>query len=85
MHKSTAMMTSLLFALILGVAPALAAVPSFDDLDRDGNGYISSSEAAALPCLAENFNRIDTESDEGLNRREFQQAVAQYCQRAGIE
>lgn len=56
-----------------------AEIPSFEELDRDGNGYISRSEAAVLPCLRDNFDDIDTRSDEGLDRSEYQQAVSEYC------
>lgn len=64
----------------LGSAPAvLAQTPEFDELDADGDGYISRSEAGALPCLAEVYDQIETESLLGLNRGEYAQAVAQYC------
>ncbi len=79
MSKTKTMATGILFAMTFGAVSAWAGLPSFDELDRDGNGYISASEATALPCLAENFNRIETESDEGLNRSEFEQAVDDYC------
>lgn len=55
----------------------------FEDLDTDGNGYISQSEASALPCLADAFNDIDTESDQGLNRGEYLAAVQEHCSDRG--
>jgi len=67
--------------LILTLATfALAQVPSFEELDTDADGYISRSEAAALPCLAANYDNIDTRSEQGLDRSEYQAAVAEYCQ-----
>ncbi|MFU8877966.1 MAG: hypothetical protein ACNA7E_07470 [Wenzhouxiangellaceae bacterium] len=67
--------------LILALATfALAQVPSFEELDTDADGYISRSEASALPCLAANYDNIDARSDKGLDRSEYQAAVAEYCQ-----
>lgn len=64
---------------ILGAGGVLAYLPSFDELDRDGNGYISSAEAMALPCLADNFHRIQSAGDQGLSREEYAAALAQFC------
>jgi hypothetical protein len=66
--------------LALGAASsAVAQGPAFDDLDVDGDGYISSREAEALPCLAEAFDEIETESERGLNREEYARAVVEHC------
>lgn len=77
---------SAVFLLLAGGA-ALAQSPAFDELDANGDGYVSSDEARTLPCLAANFDRIDTESSQGLNRQEFKAAIEEYCQQnrsAGI-
>jgi hypothetical protein len=79
MKTHTKLFATVLIALGFLAAPVMAQLPSFDELDQDGNGYISASEAAVLPCLADNFHRIETESTEGLNRREFNQAISEYC------
>ena len=55
-------------------------VPAFEELDVDGTGYIDRQQAGALPCLAQAFDEIETESDEGLNPQEYEQAVRQFCQ-----
>lgn len=60
---------------------AQSQAPAFDTLDADGNGYISSAEARGLPCLDENFDDVETESDEGLSPSEYRTAVAEHCQR----
>lgn len=56
-----------------------AETPAFESLDVDGDGYVSRDEARTLPCLAENFDYIESESEEGLNRGEFERAVQSYC------
>jgi hypothetical protein len=61
------------------VGSAFAQAPDFDDLDANGDGYISRDEAASLPCLAEVFDQLETESPSGLNRAEYMRAVAVYC------
>jgi len=65
--------------LLLAAGAALAQTPVFDELDVNGDGYVSSSEAEALPCLAANFDRIDSENSKGLNRAEYEAAVDEYC------
>jgi hypothetical protein len=71
-------MVATMFAL--GMAgSAFAQAPEFDDLDANGDGYISRDEASSLPCLAEVFDQLDTESPNGLNRAEYMRAVAAYC------
>jgi hypothetical protein len=67
-------------ALALSAGAAMAQeVPSFEELDRDGDGYISRTEAMAVPCLAENLDAITTQSDQGLNREEYGEAVERFC------
>lgn len=56
-----------------------AETPAFESLDTDGNGYVSNSEAGALPCLSDNYDMIEAESEEGLSRSEFDQAVQSHC------
>jgi len=65
--------------LLLAAGATLAQTPAFDELDVNGDGYVSSSEAEALPCLAANFDRIDSENSKGLNRAEYEAAVDEYC------
>lgn len=73
-------------SLLLTAGTALAQhTPTFDELDRDGDGYISANEAMVLPCLAENFDRIEFEDDRGLDESEYTAAVNQYCQRSDEE
>lgn len=82
MRKLNLTLAALLSALALSTGAALAQseVPGFEELDRDGDGYISRTEAMALPCLGENFDGIATESEQGLNPQEYSVAVRAFCQ-----
>ncbi|MBD3619312.1 MAG: calmodulin [Chromatiales bacterium] len=52
---------------------AMAEVPmTFEDLDRDANGYISQSEAAARKDLKAGFAAIDRDGDGRLTIGEYQ-------------
>lgn len=56
-----------------------AETPAFESVDADGDGHVSRQEANSLPCLSENYDYVETESDMGLSRNEFDQAVQSYC------
>ena len=60
-------------------APAMAGdkkdLPSFTELDKDGDGYISASEAGAHEWLAANFAKADTDQDGRLSPSEFLKLV----------
>lgn len=71
--------STIILALTIN-ALAQSDAPAFEHLDVDDNGYISRSEAEALPCLAEEFHNIETRSEKGLDRKEYQEAFAAYCQ-----
>ena len=43
----------------------------FSQLDKDGNGMISSEEAAADPTLAQEWGKADVNNDGQLERAEF--------------
>jgi EF hand len=59
-------------ALLVSIAAVAADYPAtFESLDKDGNGYISSQEAAARPELAKNWSTIDKNSDNQLDITEF--------------
>lgn len=75
-------LTAFIVALAMtgSVALAQTQTPSFEEMDRDGDGLISRSESMALPCLARVFNELDKEEEEGLNRSEYQNAVREHCQ-----
>ncbi len=67
--------------LILSLLPSLFisasllaqdAILTFDEMDKDVDGYISLSEALASDDIANNFNQIDTDADGQINIIEFQ-------------
>lgn len=69
-------------AMAFGTAaanPQEQDVPSFEELDADGNGYVSEQEVSSVACLRDNFRTLNPQSEEGLNRSEYQRAVSQFC------
>lgn len=48
--------------------------PTFEELDRNHDGYIDSAEPAALPGLIGTFDTADRDKDDRLNRAEFDRA-----------
>jgi hypothetical protein len=46
-------------------------VPKFEELDRDGDGYLSREEAAGVPGLLEHFSVFDLDGDGLLSRSEY--------------
>ncbi len=59
-------------------APVQAARhPTFEDCDRNKDGLLDKSEAAAVPGLSANFERADTNKDGRLDPAEFARALSQ--------
>lgn len=75
-------LTALFVSLAMASSVALAQNPSFEEMDRDEDGYVSGSEAMALPCLAQVYDQLETEDERGLNRSEYNAAVQQHCDRS---
>ncbi|MGE5638951.1 MAG: hypothetical protein ACM30H_02575 [Clostridia bacterium] len=55
--------------------PAAQGVRSFDDCDRNGDGWLDKSEAGGVPGLSANFERADVDGDGRLSRQEFEKAL----------
>ena len=51
---------------------AWPAKPSFEALDRNGDGSIDENEAAAYPPLANDFIYADKNRDGRISRREYE-------------
>ena len=50
--------------------------PSFEECDRNGDGWLDKSEAGSVPGLSANFERVDRNKDGKLDREEFEHALA---------
>lgn len=48
-----------------------AASPSFSEIDKDNDGFISATESLAVPGLSEQMTVLDTNSDGLLSPAEF--------------
>lgn len=48
------------------------ALLSFEEMDRNSNGYISLNESSGNEDIAENFSQVDTNGDGKVNITEFQ-------------
>jgi hypothetical protein len=63
--------------LAASAAAAPSLLPRFAELDRNQDGYVDSSEAAAVPHFAWAFSRADVSGDGRLTPAEFARARAQ--------
>jgi hypothetical protein len=52
------------------------SVVTFEQLDRNRDGYVDRAEAAALPGLDRVFNQADRRPDGRLDKVEYAQALA---------
>jgi Ca2+-binding EF-hand superfamily protein len=55
-------------------AGATSAAMNFDSLDKNNDGNIDASEAAAVPWLQQNFSQFDHDRDGKLGKDEFREA-----------
>jgi hypothetical protein len=60
---------------------ALPTQPTFEQLDRNRDGYIDEREAAALPGLLAIFNDADRRADGRLDKVEYAKALAMLDER----
>jgi hypothetical protein len=65
----------LVFALEPATAGASAGGPSFARADRDGDGFVSRREAAAIPGLERVILRADLNFDGRLDQVEYARAL----------
>jgi Ca2+-binding EF-hand superfamily protein len=55
----------------MNVIDASRAVPVFELVDRNRDGYVDRKEALAVPGLTESFDSVDSNHDGRLDRVEF--------------
>lgn len=61
-----------LFFLVFTTGSALSATPTtFDEMDSDGNGFISKSEAQARDDISKNWEKADKDNNGKLDVSEF--------------
>ena len=73
MRKKASFIIAVASAIVLSTAPAVAEeyVQTFEEIDVDGDGYISVKEAEVRTDLSENLQASDTNQDGKLNSAEF--------------
>ena len=73
MRKKASFIIAVASAIVLSTAPAAAEeyVQTFEEIDVDGDGYISAKEAEVRTDLSENLQASDTNKDGKLNSAEF--------------
>jgi EF hand len=52
-------------------APSTSETPSFEQADRNKDGFLDKSESGVVPGLSANFERADRNRDGKLDREEF--------------
>ena len=62
---------SVLAGSAFGVAQA-ANIPTFDELDANGDGYLTQQEASASEEVATQFGSVDANQDGQLDQSEYQ-------------
>lgn len=73
----TATLPAARFVQTQAASAAGASGPAtFEQLDRNHDGYVDRAEAAALPGLERVFNRADRRPDGRLDKVEYAQALA---------
>ena len=74
-------MLAILGLLAAGAAASMQSA-DFDSLDRNGDGYLSRVEIAAVPDIARRFAQFDSDKDRRLSRAEYAAAREENQRRA---
>lgn len=72
MSRKTLILTLLPCLFCSAGIQANDALLTFEEMDSNANGYISSYEAKASEDIANGFKEIDTNADRKINITEFQ-------------
>ena len=70
-RKTVITALSILAGSAFGVAQA-ANIPSFDELDADGDGYLTQQEASASEEVVSQFGSVDANRDGQLDQSEYE-------------
>ena len=73
MAKQTAL--ALILAVFAGAS--MAALPTFDEVDTNGDGKISMKEASRHEGLMTTFDKADVDRDGLLSKAEYQKLATQ--------
>ncbi|ART56522.1 calcium-binding protein [Acidovorax carolinensis] len=56
-------------------AMGASSTAAFDRADANGDGKLSTDEAATLPAIGNRFEQLDTDRDGSLSRAEFEKGA----------
>jgi hypothetical protein len=56
--------------------PLRPDLPTFEQVDRNKDGFVDKSESGVVPGLSANFEKADTNKDGKLDKVEFAKALA---------
>lgn len=59
-----------------GALSQQAPHPTFEQTDRNKDGFVDKSEAGVIPGLSANFEKADRNKDGKLDKEEFAKALA---------
>ncbi len=62
---------------VIGATAIAAERPTFSQLDKNNDGYVSHEEAAAAPDIMKLFAAVDTNHDNQLSQTEYANALKQ--------
>ena len=68
--------TALAVVLAVFAAASMAALPTFDEVDTNGDGKITMNEASAHQSLITTFDKADLDRDGLLSKAEYQELIS---------
>ncbi len=68
--------TALAVFLAVFAAASMAALPTFDEVDTNGDGKITMKEASAHQGLMTTFDKADVDRDGVLSKAEYQELIS---------
>ena len=68
--------TALAIFLAVFAAASMAALPTFDEVDTNGDGKITMKEASTHAGLMTTFDKADVDRDGLLSKAEYQKLIS---------